>query len=330
MAPVNTLILQAAQLDQGSKEGVRFVDSELVLDAGCSQGWFQSQVLDLPPFTDGVASWNSSTSQGTFVELLVKVRKEGVWSRWFSYGKWSDNGNNIGSIKGQKDEIAVLKTDLLTIQDGCADAIQYKLKLSREDAQGDSPRVRLLAFSWTPLQPKVDNYTSAEIALDVAPRAQLSVPEIGNIICSPTSLATVMAYHGHEEKTEQVAAGARDNGAGIYGNWSYNVAYAAEKGFTAWVQCCDSLEDVKPYLKQGLPIIASVRIQDKAELEGALSAYPSGHLLVITGLTHKDGEDYVLVNDPAAHEKQDVPRQYRYHQFIKAWKNRIYVLTKTR
>ena len=327
----NTLILQKHDLTRGTGDSVGFnQDFELVLEEGRTRGSFQSEILSgLPGFTDLVASWNSKTGEGTFIELRIRVRKDGIWSQWFSYGQWSDNGRNTGSIKGQKDEIALLEIDLLKVQEGFADAIQFKLDLTRREAGSASPRVRLVAFSWTPYQQEKDSYASDEISLTVPPRAQLPVPEIGNIICSPTSLATVMAYHGFEETTEQVAAGARDNGAGIYGNWSYNIAYVAEKGFTAWVQRCNSMEDVKYFLRQGLPVIASIRIAAKEELEGAISAYPGGHLLVITGLTRQDGQDYVLVNDPAAHKDEDVPRRYRLDQFNKAWsKKRIYVVKK--
>jgi len=325
------LILQSQALAKGTHESTLFnQEFQLVLEEGKTQGSFQSDPLvGLPKFIDLVASWNSNTPERTFVQLWVKVKKNHTWSQWFSYGKWSDNGRNIGSIKGQQDEIAKLETDLLRVNDGYADAIQFKLDMYRDDAGVTSPRIRLVAFTWTPYEQSKNRYVSDEIALNVAPRAQLPVPEIGNIICSPTSLATVMAYHRYVESTEQVAAGARDNGAGIYGNWSYNIAYASEKGFTAWVQRCDSMEDVKQYLLKGLPVVASVRIAAKEELEGALSAYSGGHLLVITGLTQKDGQDYVLVNDPAAHSEEAVPRQYRLDQFNEAWsRRRIYVLTK--
>lgn len=325
----NTLIIRNSELFSGTCLGTVGRDQELVLDEGQTGGKYISQVFTVPAFTELVASWNSRTPQGTYVELSVRVRQNQEWSQWFSYGKWSDNGRNLGSIKGQEDAIALLATDLLKLREGTADALQYKLDLGRESSDLPSPAVRLAAFTWTPSQLVDDNYTSVEIALDVSPRAQLPIPEIGNIICSPTSLATVMAYHGYVEETEKVAAGARDNGAEIYGNWSYNVAYASEKGFTAWVQRCNSMEDVKGYLLKGLPIIASIRIKDKEELDGAQMAYPGGHLLVITGLTRKDGQDWVLVNDPAAHREEDVPRQYKLDQFNKAWsRRRIYVLQK--
>lgn len=328
MLPSNTLILEGLDLNKGAKTGLVFRDGAIGLAKGQIQGILESPVLAVPEFVDLVASWNSTTLRGAFVELFVKVKGES-WSQWFSYGRWSDNARNIGSIKGQKDEVARLEVDLLRVLTAGADAIQFRLELTRENPDVPTPRVRLIAFTWTPKKLADNKYTGANMALKVAPRAQLPVPKIGNIICSPTSLATVMAYHGRDESTEFVAAGARDNGAGIYGNWSYNVAYASEKGFTAWVQRCDSMEDVLHYLRQGLPIIASVRIADKEELTGARSAYPGGHLLVITGLIRQDGKDYVLVNDPAAQTEEEVPRQYRLDQFMQAWSNRIiYVLKK--
>src|SRR5690606_41221338 len=76
-----------------------------------------------------------------------------------------------------------------------------------------------------------------------------------------------------------------------------NAAYAGEKGFTAWVERCDSFEDVKDYLKSGVPVVASIRTAKDDPLPGAVMPYPAGHLLVITGLTEEDGQRLVLVND---------------------------------
>lgn len=327
----NTLLVQGRELGQGRPASVVVTpEAQIALADGAAAGSFISEPLtDLPPFTNMVASWNSATTAGTYVELMVRVSYKAQWSRWFSYGRWSDGGNNGGSIRGQEDQIARLDTDLLHIKAPFADTIQYKLNLFRSDTNQNSPRVRLVGFTWTPAELKRAGFACAEIALDVAPRAQLPIPEIGNKICSPTSLATVMAYHGIDEETECVAAGARDNGAKIYGNWSYNVAYAAERGFTAWVQRCDSLDDVKRLLLQGLPVIASIRTTDKKELDGTQMPYPAGHLVVITGFTCREGAAYVLVKDPAAHRPEDVPRQYRLEQFDQAWTRKlIYVVAK--
>ena len=138
----------------------------------------------------------------------------------------------------------------------------------------------------------------------------------------------VMAYYGVVEETEKVAMGTIDNGLSIYGNWSYNVAYAGEKGFDAFVLHCKGFESIYAYLSKGMPVVATIKIKEKEALEGALQAYPSGHLIVITGYEVRNGVPYVLVNDPATSQIDGVARAYKLDQFMSAWKNIIYVIKK--
>lgn len=330
----NLLLLQDEALHEalrsGTASGIVFADGALALAPDVAEGTLESAKFPLPAFTSLVASWNSTTPPGTFVELLVQVRVAGAWTRWFTYGKWSDGGMNVGSVKDQRDDKALLDVDLLRVLDGSADAVRFKLHLGRAASDvsdsGVSPKVRLVAFTYAPVESAARSYVHENVALSVPTRAQLPVPDIGRIICSPTSLAMVMNFYGHDENTDQVAAGAKDNGAGIYGNWSYNVAYAGERGFTAWVERCDSFEDVKDYLKQGIPVVASIRTTKDDPLPGAVMPYPAGHLLVVTGLAEENGEHFVVVNDPAAHSEEDVPRRYPLERFLKTWRNVIYVV----
>ena len=44
------------------------------------------------------------------------------------------------------------------------------------------------------------------------------------------------------------------------------------------------------------------------------------------GFTIKDGEEYVIVNDPAAKEVETVRREYKVSEFERAWNRIIYVL----
>jgi len=288
-----------------------------------------SPALPLPAFTELVASWNARTPPGAFLELAVQVQVQGTWSRWFTYGKWAADGASAGSVAGQRDALAVLDVDLLRIPNGAADAVRFRLHLERAAkaaAQGSTPRVRLVAFTVAPVAPQPRPYVHENVALTVPARAQLPIPRIGREICSPTSLAMVLQYYGVDQPTDQVAAGVKDNGAGIYGNWSYNVAYAGEQGFTAWVEYCESLEDVKEYLKQGVPVIASVRTPKEEPLPGAVLPYPAGHLLVVTGLAEEGGQRFVLANDPAAYADEDVPRRYPLARFLAAWRRIVYVV----
>lgn len=322
----------------GTASGIEFADGALQLARGAAEGMLETAALSLPAFTRLVASWNASTPAGCCVELAVQVRVDGTWSRWFSWGKWADAGANGGSVAHQEDELALLDVDVLQVRQGAADAVRFRLRLERCGAStpnvGDAsagspaatPRVRLMACTFQRVTPASRPYVHEEIALSVPARAQLPVPVIGREICSPTSLAMVMQYYGCNEPTEQVAAGVKDAAAGIYGNRAYNVAYAGERGFTAWVERCDSLEDVKEYLKEGIPVIASVRTPKDKPLPGAVLPYPAGHLLVVTGFTEEGGQRFVLVNDPAAYSEADVPRRYPLARFLEAWRNIVYVV----
>lgn len=280
------------------------------------------------PFKKLVVSWNSKTYENTTVEVWVRVRAPQGWSKWFSYGKWTTDGNNTGSFSGQTDAFAKLDIDELSVLEGLGDAIQLKLALSRRSKETPPPAVRKIYVSLKTDEKlelaDVDAYSP--IGFDVPSRSQLVVEDIGSIICSPASLAMVMSYHGEALPTEVVAKGTIDNGTSIYGNWSYNIAYASERGFDAHVRYCDSFKEVYELLQTGCPTIASIQLKDPSDLEGAPQAYPTGHLVVIKGFEIVDGIPWVMVNDPAVREVESVSRRYRYDQLMKAWKNVIYVL----
>lgn len=286
-----------------------------------------SEVKEVVPFERLVVSWNTTTYENTSIEVWIRIRTSQNWSIWFSYGKWTTDGNNTGSFSGQKDNFARLDIDELVVHSGLGEAVQVKLALSRKNIDIQSPSVRFVYASLNSLTNRFEStISSKDILLNVPIRSQLVVEEIGNIICSPTSLSMVFEYNGLNLSTEQVAKGTIDNGTSIYGNWSYNVAYAGECGFNAYVQYCDSFDGVLELLKKGIPVVVSIKTKSISELEGATQAYPSGHLIVVTGIEKSDSGVMVCVNDPATKQIEDVARKYKYNQFIKAWKHLIYVI----
>lgn len=286
-----------------------------------------SEVKEVGPFERLVVSWNTTTYENTNIEVWIRVRTSQNWSMWFSYGKWTTDGNNTGSFSGQKDNIARLDIDELVVHSGHGEAVQVKLALTRKNVEIQSPSVKSVYATFSLPENRFECIVDSEdILLDVPTRSQLIVEEIGNIICSPTSLSMVFAFHGLNLPTEQVAKGTIDNGTSIYGNWSYNVAYAGECGFKASVQYCDSFDCVLELLKRGTPVIASIKTKDVSELEGSSQAYPSGHLIVVTGVEQSDSGVMVCVNDPATKSIENISRKYKYTQFLKAWKHLIYVI----
>ena len=305
-------------------------NNEIILKENELKGYYQSPMIHSNEFTELVSSWNVNTPKGTDVEVSFQVKVGDNWSMWFSYGKWSSNRDG-GSIDGQKDEIGKMSIDTLTMLGGKkADAFKYKVMLTRNDSSIHSPRIRAISaalkLSITAI-PAFDINTNYLVELDVPERSQMIIPEIGNIICSATSLAMVLEYYSKKIATEEVAANVLDNSAEIYGNWSYNVAYAGTMGLNAYVFRFSTIGEIKNKIAEGIPVIASIRIKSKDELQGAPSAYPSGHLVVVRGFVMRDGEEYIIINDPAAPNNETVRREYKVSEFEKAWVNIVYILT---
>lgn len=314
----------------GEYDGVVINENgEIVLEDSKLSGKYTSPTLNTDKFNELVASWNVDTPEETEIELSVQVKIEDEWTMWFSYGKWSEMGYR-GSVKNQAEKTAKMSIDTLEILWGKeANAIKYSVELSRNEASTPSPRVRSIFAALKLIEPtekvfvKDINYL---VELDVPERSQMIVPEIGNVICSPTSLAMVLEYYGYDMPTEEVAEKALDKGANIYGNWTYNASYAGTKGLNAYVARYESVDEIREKIGKGIPVIASIKTKSENTLVGAPQTYPSGHLIVIRGFTAKDGEEYVIVNDPAAPEVETVRREYNVSGFEKAWSNMVYVL----
>lgn len=314
----------------GQLEDIEFNDKdEIILKNNKPYGRYVSPIISTDKFKQLVSSWNVNTPEGSEIELSFQVRVDDKWSEWFSYGKWTSLGER-GSIKDQKDEIASMDIDTLQILDEKeADAFKYNIILKRKAIKNHGPEVRSI-FATLKLSKEIKSAflenKSWLVELDVPERSQKIVPEIGNRICSPTSLAMVLEYYGHNIETEEVAEDVLDRSIDIYGNWSYNVAYAGSKGLTAYVARFSSVDEIKDKIADGIPLIASIKTKEEGILIGAPTIYPSGHLLVVRGFTIKDGEEYVIVNDPASPDENRVRREYKVSEFEEAWNKMVYIL----
>jgi hypothetical protein len=137
-----------------------------------------------------------------------------------------------------------------------------------------------------------------------------------------------LKFHGKDVNLDQVTRGTLDSGNEAYGNWPQNVAFAGEQGMRAYTKKCKSINPVKNFISKGIPVIASVVSQEKEALEGANSAFPHGHLMVVVGFDIKDGIEYIVVNDPAANSDAEVRKYYKLDQWVNVWRHYIYAITK--
>lgn len=157
-------------------------------------------------------------------------------------------------------------------------------------------------------------------------RARLDVPRLSQMaaggplaarICSPTSVAMVLAYWGVRADLAGLAAEMFHPTLDLYGVWPAAIAAAARHGVLGYLLRFPDWASAAWCLGRGLPLIASVRYA-AGELTGAAMAETSGHLVVLTGWEN----DEVLVNDPAARSAAGVPRRYRLDELARVWLER--------
>lgn len=321
---MNLFVFEKEDFLKGTFDNIDLIDDILFLKENSLNGSYESQVIKLGKFKRIIASWNCNTSESTYVEVFVSFCKDENWSMWFSYGKWSNNGFNKGSISKQEDDLGKINVDVINVLDGVSDKIKFKVVLERKDSKTQSPSLRRIVVS-TYHDFTESKLKSNDIDIEVPMISQMKIPGIGAIICSPVSLSMVINNYGYSKEPFDVAQSCFDNGAGIYGNWVYNVAYASEIGFKSYVRFCETPDVIVDYISSGKPLVASIKTKDIKELKGAPQTYPSGHLIVIRGFSNKD-KTKIIVNDPASKEVENVKRYYEFSDFIKVWNKIIYVL----
>ncbi|MDL2325156.1 C39 family peptidase [Ruminococcaceae bacterium OttesenSCG-928-A16] len=295
--------------------------------SGCytSPGFHMGAFLSLTP------SWNAVTPPGTAVEMQARVAANGQWSRWFSFGKWSPFIDRA-SLPAAQDEIAQIQAEDLLVVEGHApaDTAQVRIFLYSDDASV-SPKVNLLAASFRRLRPEKEEETTGEKMLEI-PQYSCLVrdPSMGGRIMSATALTMMMNRWGEDALPEEVARSMYDSGSGRYGNIAFLTAIAGAYGYecyTAHVGCNYLRQEVRrghavgvllhyraPALSEEGPGEVTREYAMLPELEDAV-ADSQGHMAVLRGFVQKDGEDFVVLNDPLARTNQEVLRKLPLKKF---------------
>jgi hypothetical protein len=316
------------ELEAGVLENLDYVNNSLVLRDNQIQGSVTTPIYEAPLFSTIVASWNALTDSNNNIELMVRVRVDGAWSNYFSYRAWSKN--KINYTIDTKDQLARISIDMIDILDGkYADAFQIKVFLRRDNLEISSPILKMFSVALDLKDESTfvceDDYYQL---VDIPKITQMDEPEIGNIICSPTSTTMMLNYLGIDITKGDFARMARDNRRStIYGNWTYNVAAAGELGVNAYVAKI-TMEELKAFIASNQAVVVSIRSTNSNPLTGAPQQYPSGHLMVVKGFTIIDGVEYVVVNDPADPNVENVEHLYRVNELNNTWKGYSYIIYK--
>ncbi|GMU20486.1 MAG: membrane protein [Phycisphaerae bacterium] len=289
-----------------------------------------SRVVSTPfPFNDLVPSWNVDVPPGAgfAVELRVGRKQGDFWTPFYYLGAWGQAPPVEPKVL--RDASGFINIDYFQSTHPF-DRVQYRFRMEAGD-DGKRPVVRrvALACSNTLNHPDVARVHRAAIdpgqaekwarRLPVPFRSQKwEDPKISGSVCSPTSTAMVMAYHGVNVPTAMVCATLWDREYRIYGNWWRAVQGAYSHGVPGYLERFGDWNAVKRHIAAGRPVIASIRASQD-ELQNAPYRESDGHLLVITGF---DAGGNVAVNDPAAATPEQGVTTYRREDMEKVWLQR--------
>lgn len=277
------------------------------------------------PFDAAVPSWAASTPPGTWIELQLRARVGARWTGFYRIAQWDSHaaGSQRQSFGAQRDADGRVATDTLKLS-ALADAIQARVLLH------GAARLEALWIALSGPGAGADLAGSPAAAeLAVPPRAQLDYPN-GGAICSPTSVAMLLAYWyartgdarlaalvDRQAIAEVICPQVYDPVYEGHGNWGFNTAFAASLGLEAYVARMGSLAEVAPWVAAGVPVIVSVA-WGAGELDGAPIPASGGHLLVVAGF---DAAGRVIVADPRGDSEGQVRRVYDAAQLADAWQS---------
>lgn len=291
---------------------------------------FESQAIETPrPFEELLLSWNIDCPPRSGFEVDVRVRRAShdAWSSWLRVGDWGSiqlDGSTATAF-----EHGCVKVDYL-VCDVPHRQFQYRIRAATAEPQPASIRIVRFAYCVTsrcepgntprshPIaQPEPRKGRTPLRTLAVPYRSQKSEHEtISGRICSPTSLAMVLDYYGLRIPTSQVAERCFDPTHDIYGNWPRNVQAAFSLGCGGYLTRVADWDDVEAFIRDGRPLIASIRVRTPGGLRGAPYQTTDGHLLVIRGF---DANGDLLVNDPAARDADAGMCAYSRAEMDAAW-----------
>lgn len=322
-------------------------DGGVFLEAQARGEWMSDWREPGFSFTRLVPSWNASVPDGTSITIEAQARRtSGGETKWFSFGKWAfgDEVLKRTSADGQRDADGRVETDTL-VATGRLSAYRVRVTLEKDLAR--------VGTGMAPVLRGVSVVVSDDAAVRSAPASahtgvvkDIAVPPLSQMIhrgeypqygsggeawCSPTSTLMVLKHWGRgptkadvgwvdpryaDPEVDHAARFTYDSEYGGTGNWSFNVAYAAQYGVNAFVTQLRSLAEAERFIAAGIPLVASVKIAAGALPGFLLPEGSNGHLLVIRGFT-ETGD--VISNDPAANSNAEVRRVYPRAAFEKTW-----------
>lgn len=266
------------------------------------------------PFTELLPAWWVEGPADAAARLEVRVGDGREWSAWLTI---AEHGQGLDSSALRRDGDVRIDVDVLVSEQPCTHA-EWRV-LTPEDSPLTVRGVWVTSTAESDAGSddiRESEPSRATHLWDVPFRAQAEAGEgLAGRVCSPASVAMVMAAHGSEAALAEIAAEAFDPEFDLYGNWVRNTATAFRRGVPLIATRLGSWEAAAAALERG-PIVISLPAFDVAALPEAGYSSASGHLLVLRGL---DGAGNALVVDPAYGTREEAEREYPLERLGELW-----------
>ena len=277
-------------------------------------------------YKEAIASWNSTTPVGSWMEVQFRAQYGTRWSKWYVLGIWASGTSTIArhSVNAQGDSDGFVAVDTFVSSNKKEVTSKFQLKFRLFSADGNAiPSVRNASVAYSTSPPKsavASPNTSTPTLLTVPECSQMVYPDGGEVWCSPTSTSMVLGYLNPgtgtcEQRVRAAVEGVYDWVYDGHGNWPFNTAYAASQGYEGYVARFTSLARAEEYIAAGVPVIMSIA-WGKGDLTGSSIDSTNGHLFVLVGF---DAAGNPIVNDPASPTDADVQRTYLRSELEPLW-----------
>ncbi len=278
------------------------------------------------PFNEALVSWNIDCppTAGYRIELRAAALDTGEWTPWLHVGA----GGNRPVPAEHTQRCALGRVDIDVFRsDTYFGRVEVRVRGSADTAGGKPLTIRRLAICTSDIDRDPPPYAAPDKPVTPPPAAvrRLPVPfrnqltdrpELAGRICSPACVAMLLAYHGVDAKSGDVAAACYDAANDIYGNWPRQIQTAYAFGVPGYLTRFSTWRDVERHVAQGRPLAISLRLREGDQFRGASYRPSGGHLIVITGF---DANGHVHVNDPAFSTPDKGQLTLNRHDLGKAW-----------
>lgn len=277
------------------------------------------QKESLAPFNELIFSWNADRPKEGKYHFFVSAKTKN-WSPWLLYATWGEGGQKSFSNTAENAPIRVYQDALEILDENLATGFQIKIVTEGNASLDQIHHLHVYTNSEEPEEGTSSFDEFIHLPVPGLSQMVLSHPRHKDL-CSPTSTTAVTRYLSQKDALDPIefALESWDGGFDIFGNWIFNVATSATKlgkNWSAWVERLSGFSGIYERLKQGTPVVVSVR----SPLPGSAMTYSKGHLIAVIG--YDPSEKKVICMDPAFPSNEETFVRYDLSDFIQAWSRR--------